>query len=197
MRNLSLLLLALLSLNARASFLIEPYAGYGMGSVQRTLLSGTAGSASVSGFAYGGRAGFVASHLAILAADYQGMSGKEKVDTAAKPNGWRQSALYVDMGFQTTMGFRMLAGYAFNSELVESGTPDVRYKGTAYKIVLGWILPDDIALNAEYAVHRMSTIESGGATLTVKDTYSKFEYAAGMVTLSLPITFFGTSGHGR
>jgi hypothetical protein len=198
MRALFLALVLLTATASHASLLIEPYAGYGIGTLStKAIGSDTTKNGASSGVVYGGRLGFLARHFAILAAEYQGMNGKMKMDDVATSDKWQQSSIFAEMGFQSAMGFRLLGGYAFDARMTQAGTPNTVFKGSAYKFTLGWVTPADFAINAEYTIYNLKTSTQNGVSTTLNDSFSKYDYSVAMVTLSLPLTFFSGGGRGR
>jgi hypothetical protein len=194
-------------LNAGASVLFEPYGGYALGTISRTAATGGASdSGTIDGFDYGGRLGFMIQHFLIAAAEYQGISATEKMSTAATSEGWSQHTLYATLGFQAPRGFRLMGSYGWDFEATESNTPNAtQYKGTAYKILMGYHLPAHVALNIEYAIHQANTETTSGTSSSVSSNYSKFNYSTVIASISFPFTFFHhlgggdgeSSGHGH
>lgn len=181
---------------ANASVLFEPYGGYSVGNLSETAAGATTStSGSINGFGYGGRVGFVFNHFAIVAGEYQGISAKEQLTGSTTPVNWTQSTYFGTLGFQVPMGLRVLASYGWDLEADESGATPTHYKGTAVKFGIGWHLMYHVAINAEYTIYTVTNYRQNTTTGPISDLYSKFNYSAGMVTLSFPFTFFHW-GHG-
>lgn len=200
-------LLCLIFLNARAgaSLLIEPYGGYTVGteSVQYSATypivakQGYTDNASINGFAYGGRAGFLLRHFVIVAVDYQVFNGKEKFNLATTSVNWTQTTTFATLGFQAPMGFRFMGSYGFNTAITEDGVPPTNFKGSAYKVAIGWRILSDVAINAEYTIFKLTDYTQNGVTGKVSDGFSKLDYSTAMITLSFPLEFFHVGGGGN
>lgn len=195
------LALMLAGVRANASLLLEPYAGYSDGSFSGTPVgTTTANTATIDGFGYGGRIGFMLQHFMILAYEYQGLSNTYRStpagSTTSTTYSWTQATQFATVGFQAPMGFRILGSYGFSLHANEACEPASSYTGTAYKLAVGWRLMPDVAVNVEYSIYNMVNLTSGGVTSKISDDYSKFNYSAAMVNISFPFTFFHMSGGG-
>lgn len=200
-----LLCLIFLSAFAEASLLLEPYGGYTVGTESVQFSStypiaskqGYTDNASINGFAYGGRAGFLLRHFVIVAVDYLAFSGKEEFNLATTSVNWTQTTTFATLGFQAPMGFRFLGSYGFNTAITEDGVPATNYKGSAYKVVIGWRILSDVAINAEYTIFKLTDYTQNGVAGKVSDGFSKLVYSTAMITLSFPLEFFHVGGGGH
>ncbi|MGZ3722509.1 MAG: outer membrane beta-barrel protein [Bdellovibrionales bacterium] len=189
---------------AQAGLLFEPYGGYSVGSTSKKYsaaypvgsLAGTNESASVNGFAYGGRVGFLLQHFVIVAAEYQAINAKEKADTATTQTNWTQHTMFATLGFQAPRGFRLMGSYGFDAQADEATTPDpTHYKGTALKFAIGWHLPTTMALNLEYTIYKYTDTTTNSVNAKIADGYEKYDYSTVMATISFPFDFGGGMGH--
>ncbi len=190
MSKFTLLALFCISLGARASVLFEPYGGVGSGTlgVETTEY---ADSGAINGLMYGGRVGLLWQHFLIVAGEYQALSGKEKLGSKSSTVDWDQNTTFATLGFQAPMGFRMMGSYAPTSTVNAGG---MSYKGSAYKLTLGWCLLSEVAINADYTIYNFTDYGLNGTHGKISDTYKKFSYSAAMVSLSFPLTFMHFGG---
>jgi hypothetical protein len=198
-----LMLLACAGFASHASLLFEPYGGYAVGTLARKYsatfptgsLAGTTESASVNGFGYGGRVGFLLHHFVIIAGEYQAISAKEKSDHGVPVN-WDQHTTFATLGFQAPRGFRLMGSYGFDAQVDESTLPDkTQYKGTAMKFALGWHLPMAVAINIEYSIFKFTDQSVNGVSAKMADLYDKFDYSTVKANISFPFEF-GMGGRG-
>ena len=189
---------------AQASVLFEPYAGYSVGSASNKYSSaavngvniGKTNSASVNGFGYGGRVGFLAKHFLILAGEYQVINGQEQFDGATGKVDFKQNTIFATVGFQSPRGFRLMGSYGIDAQADEgSGANPAHLKGTALKLAIGWHLPMTCALNLEYTIYKYTQSTTNGVTSTLGDTYEKYDRSTVMATISFPFEL-GRSGGG-
>ncbi len=202
---IAILVLFFTGVRTEAGVLFEPYAGYSVGNVSYKYLTtvstpalqGYTDSATANGFTYGGRVGLVLHHYAILAGEYQVIDAKLKFDKSVTDLNAKETTTFLVAGFQMPLGLRMLVGYGIDARADMDTAPNkTLYKGTAYKITLGWIVPAGFALNLEHTIFKYTSATSAGVSTTLSDTYSKFDASSTMVNVSFPFTFLhGGSGH--
>ena len=196
MRLFLALVLCTFAIESHASLLIEPYGGYSLGTLSATPDSGTETNSSINGFTYGARGGFVFRHFVILAYEYQALSATQKTSGSADMN-WTQGTQYVTLGFQAPNGLRLLGSYGFALNADVNTTPyDTKYNGSAYKLTVGYRFLRDVAINAEYAIYNLNNSTQNGVSSKISDNYSKFSDSAVMFNISIPLTFFNSSGGG-
>jgi len=175
---------------AQASWMIEPYAGYQLGTVKTddivTPVDSTTGS--LNGTAFGARIGY-RFFMPWVALDYTYLNGTFKPNNSLLNNAdATQSSLAAVVGVDLPVLFRVWAGYGFmnNLNLKDSVTSITnKLSGSYTKVGLGWTLLPLVSLNLEYQMNNYNKLNSND----IKQTYDKFDHNALMVSVSLPLHF--------
>jgi hypothetical protein len=157
MRIQSVLIIAALALftalPAHAGILLEPYLGYGTGSIDTTP------KADVTGLMYGARVGFTMPVL-FVAADYS--LGTMKAKQAGVSTNGDQTMFGIDVGASIPMvPVRAWVGYDFTNQNKSSTT---KLEGNAIKLGAGFSGLPFISLNVEYIMGKYT--KANGVDLT-------------------------------
>ncbi|MGE4131683.1 MAG: outer membrane beta-barrel protein [Bdellovibrionales bacterium] len=127
---------------ANAEFLVEPYAGYHMGTWKTT-----SPSHDLNGISYGLRLGYLSSGF-MVGADY--MLGKWSDDVTPTSNDWEPKDLALFFGYNFPTLVRLYFAYAFDAEaeLTASGSSS-KYSGTGVKFGVGFRVVPLVSINLE------------------------------------------------
>lgn len=187
MLRLIALLIGLSVTPAHAGILIEPYAGYSVGSLKMNEDDG-----NVDGLAYGGRLALNFGRL-MLGADYQGIRAKAKFKGEGESPNWNATTLYGFAGLQFYSGFRLTAAVSVTPhESVMDTMPDeTTFKGSAYKFGVGYLYSQPIAINVEYSVYKLDEYKIGALEGKTKDAFDTLKYSSIILSLSFPFHFGG------
>lgn len=167
MKKLLVILLFLVSTNASAGILLEPYMGYMSGSSSNTP------KLKLTGPNYGARLGYAMPGL-FFALDYTLGILEGKQNTTTLDYDHKASALVVGTDVDV---LRLWAGYTFANELDQDGNNGV-YEGSGFKFGLGYkIIEMPLSLNFEYLI----------------DTYDELDGANLPVELKINTMFFSVS----
>lgn len=175
------LLLALLSGNAYAGVLFEPYAGYLSGNYKQSLVINGASlplNNDFTGYGAGARLGITTGYFAL---------GGEVMKSKIKLKNGGGEVEPLDYGAFAGVfvpgSFRLYGGYTLSSK-ADFGAD--KLKGTGYKAGVGYEFASHLSINAEYVVEKFDTFDlAGGLGLGGTLTYSG-EAKGYMVTVGFP-----------
>ncbi len=174
MKKLLIAITFLMSTNASAGILLEPYLGYNAG---KTSQSGSP-SGDLTGVGYGLRAGWTLP-LIFIGVDYAIHDVDWEPDGAAK-NSVDIKNLGVVIG-ATLPVIRVWAGYNFDAEADVKDA--VKYEGSGMKAGVGFKMPIiPVSFNLEYIINEYD--KANGMTLT-----NKLEAKTLFVSVSAPLSF--------
>ncbi len=199
--GLSISLATLNGITSHASLIFDPYLGYGAGQIKykyaddlsSVSLRGTSDSGRADGFVYGARAGILFSDFLITAVEYQAITGTQKIKSTNHSDTFTQDTLYASIGYRTPLGIRFIGSYGFDTKIKATpggGGENTNSDGTAYKILIGYLVPQFFSINAEYAIYNIKRIKQDGVTLERAQVFSSYDYSRMMITLSFPFRFF-------
>jgi hypothetical protein len=179
MKQLYKALIALVALyaftaSAKAGVYLEPYVGYAASKATSTVSRGTTsvtGSADYSGVGYGGRAGLKGRIFAV-GAEYQ--AGRLKSESGGK---FEPQDIGAFIGVFAPLGFRAYGTYFFSAK---AGS----YKGTAWKLGIGYQMLMLLSLNLEYIDHDYKAISGSSASTSIKMKVSTY-----FLSMSVPLSF--------
>jgi hypothetical protein len=181
--------------SANASILIEPSVAVDM---SKNDFSPKGGGTDMSGKATlidpGVRLGYESMIGLFVAADYQmAMSGKYTLSNApgAPATKMSRSQLWLDVGFDAPLLFRVWAGYALVNKMAlkVSGIPDINYTGgSSLKLGVGFNVIPLLSINIEYLMNNWSKVEIGGLSQPTSDAYDTSKGNAILVGVSIPLT---------
>ncbi|MFN7824224.1 MAG: outer membrane beta-barrel protein [Pseudobdellovibrionaceae bacterium] len=178
----------LMSASAHAGFMIEPYLGYRSGNLENTDLSNVSKKDKYTSPVLGARVGW--SFLGLWTGlDYEmGVGGKSKPETGASRD-VDTSIAYLTVGFNFPVMFRAWVGYGVMADLDadQSGSKSTLTDGAPLKVGFGYTGLPLVSINFEYLTWEPETIESGGSSIKVSDSYSKYEFNAMMLSVSIPL----------
>lgn len=181
----TVLVTILISVSAKAGFMAEPWVGYESGTIQCTTVAGSDCGAKSTGANYGARLGWMLPVGFWFAGEYMGGSGTIKYDDGSADENFERTVLAASLGFDFNSGFRVFAGYGFNSNLKDkTSTGDLTIKGTATRLGLGYKFKNGLSLNAEYHMDTVSKVDV--LTLTDIDSstiWSKFNPSRALLTV--------------
>jgi hypothetical protein len=183
---------------AKASILIEPYAGYSSENFALELANNSGPvKFTMSGLDYGARLGY-AFPMLFIAADYNAATGMASTiaDKPASATGYTadpfdRTDIFGVVGVRVPM-LQAYVGYGFSSSLtykLQSG--DQKFTGTSFKAGVGYTGLPFVAVNVEYLMTTYTKYNSGGTDYSVGDSangsaYSKASGSAIMLNLSVP-----------
>ena len=174
---------------SRAGLYLEPYVGYGTGKDSYNFVQTSPSSATVvsdinsKNMNYGGKVGYSFSMLA-LGADYMAESSGKATGSSVLPDETYTGSYigaFVNLGlpFVKVSGTYFLSASAKNDD----GSGVATFKGSGYKVGLGFTFLPLIAINVDYYVINFDKIDSPGSTFTS----FKDDHKMTMVSVSLPI----------
>ncbi len=179
MKQLYIALIGLVALftytaTAHAGVFLEPYVGYASSKATSTV-SGlgvtVSGSADYSGVGYGGRAG-LKGRIFAMGGEYQAAKLKSSAGGKFEPQD-----IGAFIGLFAPLGFRAYGTYFFSAK---AGS----YKGTAWKVGIGYQMLILLSLNLEYINHDYKAIAGSTASISTKTTASTY-----FLNLSMPLSF--------
>lgn len=180
---------------ASAGMLFEPYVGYTMGNYKVTGAAthpevsqqNLTTSASVDGFAYGGRLGWVYGSF-FVGGEYQAARAQLKYDGVNESTNWMNTSIFGLLGIEFSMGLRAFAGMTVVPHESEISTVPERtkYIGSAKKVGIGYRYRVPFALNAEYVMYEFDEFQIGTLKGKTKERFSKFDYSAVILSISFP-----------
>lgn len=168
------------ALPAKAGLLLEPYLGYGMGTVEQS--TGAATKSDVSGVVVGGRVG-VTLPIFFGGLDYSMMNGTTKVTSGGSgTNDLSTSSLFVVAGASLPL-IRGYAGYGFLNDWT-SRLPggDSTASGSAIKVGAGFTGLPFVSLNFEIMQSTFTKVKFAGVE-------SSYDAKATSYTLSVSAPF--------
>jgi hypothetical protein len=188
----------LIGASAKASILIEPYAGYSSETLALELANNTGPvKFTMGGLDYGARLGY-AFPMVFIAADYNAATGMastigEKPASAAgyTADPFDRTDIFAVVGVRIPM-LQAYVGYGFSSSLtykLQSG--EQKFTGTSFKAGLGYTGLPFVAVNLEYLMTNYTKYNSANTDYSVGDTangaaYSKASGSAVMLNVSVP-----------
>jgi hypothetical protein len=187
MKKILVALFLLLSFNANAWLLVEPYIGYDIGTKSEITPSNPPAELEYNGFIYGGRLGFVWKIL-MLGVDMSGMSGTATTTSTGieidkdvtKSSFGAFAGVNVDL---TAIGLRAWVSYFFSNKL--SFEDNTELKGNGWGIGLGITLIKFLGINFEYRGNSFDELTSDLGNATVEYKPSEF-----VISLSVPLNLF-------
>jgi len=183
---------------AQGSVLFEPYAGYAMSDLKMTgtatnpelALQNQTTTASVDGFAYGGRLG-MRFGMFFVAGEFQGMRGRRQLKGTSEATDWRSQSTFATLGIEPGFGLRLMGSKLIQHRVELMTVPESTfYMGDGYKLGLGFRFMESAAVNAEYVVYNIKKTNYAHVEYEVDRHFSQFRASAIIVTLSLPFEFF-------
>lgn len=181
--------------SANASILIEPSLSIDLSKNDLAPKgSGTDMSGKATLIDPGVRLGYESMLGLFVAADYQmAMSGKYTLSNApgAPDTKMSRSQLWLDVGYDAPLLFRVWAGYAVINKMTLSpdGIPDIQYTGgSSIKLGVGFNVIPLLSINVEYLMNKWSKVEVGGFSQSTSDAYESSKGNAILVGVSIPLT---------
>lgn len=175
---------------AHAGILIEPYLGYGFGSLDyKTVGASQEYTDNMSGPGYGLRLGYQFI-LPWVALDYTGYSGTGKPGAPGeKDYDYSGNSLGAVVGVDLPVMFRFWAGYGFSNNFTQKGTDgaaDIKAKGTYTKVGVGWTALPILSINFEYQMNDWKKVDAGAGEVDMKDVFSTFKHNMYLISISAP-----------
>ncbi|MGE3975253.1 MAG: outer membrane beta-barrel protein [Bdellovibrionales bacterium] len=194
MKNILVLFFAaFFSLPAHADILIEPFAGYSIGTISyktadTVVPAGATDSGTLNGLTYGAHVAYVFPTRISLGAAYEINSGTKKWSRSNADTDVSQSTLYAMGGFYAPLGLRAYAGYGLKTEEKDTiSGATTSYTGTAIKLGVGYEFLLMFAFNLEYVMYDLKNLSASGTDMPVTDLFSEYKYSAVRLVLSVPI----------
>lgn len=179
---------------AMAGFWIEPQAGYSVAGTRYeyvadhpdSSLAGREGSASITGMTFGARLGYAIGRI-MIGGEYQAFSGRKAQNGGASSAAdFTSNAVYATIGLRVWGPIRAMAAFTLNQTAEDKGSPATRFGGGGPKAGLSVDLLSRLALNLEYNIVNLKSVEQSGRTYRISDLYTRFDFTAWSVSLSLP-----------
>lgn len=171
MKKLLIVLSLMISANAFAGILFEPYLGYHLAGTEQTGST----DADVTGVGYGARVGWTLP-LVFFALDYSAASLDIKADDGTPKLDGDYTALGAVVGASLPI-FRLWAGYNFSSQMDIEGQG--KAKGNGMKAGLGFKMPVlPISFNLEYIINQYDKLGSISLTNDLKQKGIFFSVSA-------------------
>jgi hypothetical protein len=176
--SIALIFIFIFSISAQAALLIEPAAGFNIGS--KFAFEDGSDYTGGNGLSYGGRLGYQNFGLQ-LGLDYLKSSidmSDDDLDKNVEMSEWGAFA-----GFKFPILLRVYAGYIFSATgTTKSAGADIDLdKGSGYKAGIGFTGLPFVNINLEYRAGSFSEWKSGGVT-----NEKAVDYSSIMLGLSLP-----------
>jgi hypothetical protein len=159
---------------ASAGFMAEPFLGLESGSVTGTDLSGASFTPTqVTTFGLGTRLGYRwAGFWTGLEASYFTGTGK----TGSTSSTITDTNAGLMFGYDFSNKYRLAAGYMVMSNVNDKDdSAEATYKGTAFKVSVGYFFQPRMTVNVEYLSHSFSKVSSSTQELNVSDVYGSLK----------------------
>jgi hypothetical protein len=196
MKSLVVFAFFALASSANANLMLEPYAGYYLGTETTTVrATGVDGKSTSDAAAFGARLAFEKMGL------WGGLDYMYAPDHNVKytlPSGLRdttatRSILFIAAGYDfPIVRLRVFGGYGVLDEWRGStnATHTGTYSGTAIKGGIGFKPIPLLAINLEYIKHNFTKYKSfNGREVDIGQSYSNFNASGWFLTASLPLVF--------
>lgn len=167
---------------ASASAFVDPYLGYAFSG----SLDNGSSSPSTTGLIYGLRGGWEMLGL-MIGAEYMGGSDTYKDPSTSQNTTLTPMNLGVHVGYKFPIMLRVFGTYFLDSNPGWSvGGASGNYKGSGYKLGVGYTGFPIVSVNLEYAHDTYNKITSGGTTSDLSPNVNLNLY---MLTVSVPFVF--------
>ena len=174
---------------AQAGLLLEPYLGYGFGTVEAKQNSGATAKSTLTMPVLGGRVGYEG-FLVHAAIDYSlPLGGTSKGDSGGAEDADISggSSLFAVVGVHIPL-FRFWGGYGIIYDLtLKDDGAETTYKGTALKAGVGFTGLPFVALNLEYIMGTTDKLKTSSGETSVSDLgYSSVKSNLVLLSVSMP-----------
>lgn len=176
---------------SHAGLLLEPYLGYESSTL--TLDDGSVDSGGkATGVGFGARLGYKSPVMFWVAADYSSLSGATYKGAVSTNDGKLDTtSLYLDVGVDLPILFRLWAGYGLQSKSKFAGDAgtggDIIYE-SPLKVGVGLTAFPIVSINVEYFTAKVKEIETGGST-TQGSAFKTADNKGLVVSVSAPFNF--------
>ena len=185
----------LISANAMAGILIEPYLGYESGAMPATAnadnFDGLDASGKTSGSVAGMRLGFTFAFMLWLALDASNENGNFKysgLSTIGEDSKFDRSTSWLTVGFDFPILFRAWAGVGSVSRMNFKSDSDITLNGGSTKVGLGFTGLPFLSVNLEYIMNTYDKINTKDTKDgKVKDVFSDLKDNHVVLSVSLPL----------
>ena len=186
--------LFLLTAQAQAGIMLEPYAGYYMGTFEgKFKLASVDFKLEESGLAFGGRAGYVLPLGVWFAGDVFWHPLQTAKISGGGLSGDRTSSrtmFFIDVGMDLpVLPLRFWAGYGLVNNWKTSGSnTDSDWTGSAIKLGAGYKAIPLLSINLEYMMHNLDKVKTPSGEMSIGDVYDNPKSSTFLLSVSAPLS---------